>query len=169
MILISRTEAKKQGLTRYFTGKPCAKGHVSERLTYNWMCAECNLEHVKNRYRKNPQKIIQRAIQHNKDNPEKARLARKKWKEDNPNKVQQESARRRAKKLQRTPSWINDGQLFEIECIYKYCSALRHIGLDYEVDHIIPMQGESVSGLHVPWNLQVLTAFENGSKGNRLW
>ena len=169
MTPISRTEAQQQGLTRYFTGKPCARGHISERLTYNWVCAQCNLDHVKARYKKNPQKIINRAVQYNKNNPEKARLSQKKWKAENLNKVQQESARRRVAKLQRTPFWLNAGQEFEVECIYKYCAALRSIGLDYEVDHIIPLRGKLVSGLHTPWNLQVLTASENASKGNRVW
>jgi 5-methylcytosine-specific restriction endonuclease McrA len=75
---------------------------------------------------------------------------------------------RKAKKLQRTPQWMNAAHHFEIECVYKYCSVLRAIGLDYEVDHVIPLQGKIVSGLHLPWNLQVLHASENARKGNRL-
>jgi 5-methylcytosine-specific restriction endonuclease McrA len=55
-----------------------------------------------------------------------------------------------------------------MECVYKYCGALRSIGLDYHVDHIIPLQGEEVSGFHLPWNLQVLEAVKNLSKNNRM-
>lgn len=70
-------------------------------------------------------------------------------------------------KLKRTPAWLNAGHLFELECIYTYAHALNSVGLHYHVDHRIPLQGEVVSGLHVPENLQVITAEENLKKGNK--
>jgi len=85
-----------------------------------------------------------------------------------PEKFAMKTRKRKVAKLQRTPPWMNDGQIFEMECIYRYCTSLRSIGLNYEVDHIVPLRGKSVSGLHVPWNLQILTESENASKGNRL-
>ena len=68
------------------------------------------------------------------------------------------NAKRRASKLQRTPSWVNYN---EIRDFYIKCPE------GYHVDHKIPLQGKLVSGLHVPENLQYLTASENLSKGNR--
>ncbi len=77
---------------------------------------------------------------------------------DNPEKYRIASAKRRASKIQRTPVWADH---LVISMIYEDCPE------GHEVDHIIPLQGKNVSGLHVPWNLQYLTPEENLSKGNR--
>ena len=68
------------------------------------------------------------------------------------------NAKYRASKIQRTPVWADH---LVISMIYEDCPE------GYQVDHIIPLQGKNVSGLHVPWNLQYLTPEENLSKGNR--
>jgi hypothetical protein len=97
-----------------------------------------------------------------------AKIAKQNWKKNNPGKVRADTVKRRTAKLNRTPTWLDRVQSAEIEFTYEYCSALRSIGLNYHVDHIVPLQGKSVSGLHVPWNLQVIHATENIRKSNNL-
>jgi len=79
------------------------------------------------------------------------------------------STQYRAAKLQRMPSWLTNAQLTEIGAFYALAQELQILNnAPFEVDHIIPLQGENVSGLHVPWNLQILPQDLNRSKGNRL-
>lgn len=68
-------------------------------------------------------------------------------------------ARRRAAAKQATPKWVDRKALLSI---YKNCPKGFH------VDHIIPLNGVNVSGLHVPYNLQYLPAMENIKKGNKI-
>lgn len=75
----------------------------------------------------------------------------------NPYKRRIITANYRARKIQRTPVWAD---LVEIAKIYQNCP------VGYHVDHIVPLNGENVSGLHVSWNLQYLTAEENVRKKN---
>jgi hypothetical protein len=78
-------------------------------------------------------------------------------------------AKRRAVKLNATPSWLSDSQKEEILNLYWLAQDLRVVtGGDYHVDHIVPIQGKTVCGLHVPWNLQILPADVNFAKGNNL-
>ena len=45
--IITRTEAAKLGLTKYYTGVACRNGHICERYTVNGACVECNASHAK--------------------------------------------------------------------------------------------------------------------------
>jgi len=67
-----------------------------------------------------------------------------------------------------TPPWLNKEQLSQIENFYWLATDLRVItGQEYHVDHIVPIQGKNVCGLHVPWNLQVLPSDINIAKSNK--
>lgn len=78
------------------------------------------------------------------------------------------NSKRRAAKLQRTPKWLTAAQLKQIADTYAISDALTKItGIPHEVDHVVPLQGKNVSGLHVPWNLHVKTAEANRKKSNK--
>ncbi len=85
----------------------------------------------------------------------------KAWQKQNPEKLKSIKAKRRAAKLNRTPKWLTKSDFKEISKFYLDCPK------GYEVDHIIPLQGDIISGLHVLSNLQYLTIKDNRSKGNR--
>ena len=112
----------------------------------------------------------QKAINANwyKNNVEKHKARAAKWQKNNPDKVNAITAKRRSAKLKRTPPWLNDNHLLQIQAFYSEAKQLSdQTGVLHHVDHIVPLQGKTVSGLHVPWNLQILTASENSSKHNR--
>ena len=76
-------------------------------------------------------------------------------------------ATRRALKLQRTPKWLTEIDKERIENEYKLASLQSKItGEQWHVDHIIPLQGKNVSGLHVPSNLRAMRGSDNISKHN---
>ena len=73
-----------------------------------------------------------------------------------------------ASKLRRTPAWLTRAQLAEMEGQYHFAQVMGQItGRQWSVDHVVPLQGRSVSGLHVPENLQSIPARDNSAKANR--
>ena len=77
--------------------------------------------------------------------------------------------RRKVAKIQAVPKWLTKTQLLEIKYFYKRSKELEHeTGIKHNVDHIVPILSDLVCGLHVPWNLQILTKAENMKKSNKL-
>lgn len=76
-------------------------------------------------------------------------------------------ATRRALKMQRTPKWLTETDKERIQNEYKLAALQTKItGEQWHVDHIIPLQGKNVSGLHVPSNLRAMRGSDNISKNN---
>lgn len=90
------------------------------------------------------------------------------WSRNNRDKVNALSAKYRAVKLLATPNWLTTTHLKQMEFYYLISNLLEKLNnTKYHVDHIVPLQGKTVSGLHVPWNLQILTETENLKKSNK--
>lgn len=101
---------------------------------------------------RNRDKELARYIRYNKENPE-VRAAH--------------SAKRRAYHKNATPPWLTDEQKQDMACMYGLAKKFEKLcNAEYHVDHIVPLAGKDICGLHVPWNLQLLEASLNFSKGN---
>lgn len=100
-------------------------------------------------------------------NPGVVERRRSEYRKANPHKINANTAHRRAQKLQATPSWAED---FLIEEAYDLAQRRTAVfGFEWHVDHIVPLRGKTVCGLHVHNNLQVIPGSENCSKNNRYW
>jgi hypothetical protein len=132
-------------------------------------CKQCDKPRIKEYYETNKVSIAEYKQEYRKKNIEyilaKDRVYREvnkdnrlKYYQDNKPLFYAYNAKRRASKLNATPNWAN---LITIKEIYRTCPP------GYHVDHIVPLQGKLVCGLHCEFNLQHLPASENLSKGNR--
>lgn len=163
MEVISRQQAKALGLKRYFTGKPCKHGHIDERRVHDGACCECqrlayreyaDKEKDKERSRKRNYMVTFRESL----SEEEREVFNKEHYLRYSDQYKIRAAVRQKRVAIATPPWVD---LDEIKTIY----AQRPEG--YHVDHIVPIKGKDVCGLHVPWNLQYLEATENMRKSNK--
>ena len=121
------------------------------------------------RYAKNKESILARSRELYYKNIEKERKRGSEYAKKNAGAHRARVAKYRASKMLRTPSWLTESDKLRINCYYQVAvMRSKESGFDWEVDHIVPLQGETVSGLHVPCNLQVIPKSSNRSKGNRL-
>ena len=185
----TRAEAKATGASHYFTGLPCKHGHIAPRKTKG-ACVECLKEEWKesaekrteyfkeyNRraevkeakhewYLENRERVIDAA---NTTPTHLKRRYKEIWKSRNQLQVLADNKVRRRKHQQATPPWLTRRQKTEIRHIYQIAITMtKTTGEQYVVDHIVPLRSEVVCGLHVPWNLRVITQEENLAKSNKL-
>ncbi len=144
----SRKEAKEQGLKTYKSTSACKRKHLSLRFVSNGHCIKC-AEISSQKSRRNIEKLkLQKEVEEQKRKKFTAMLFSKNY----------YYFIRRKRIKQATPFWSD---MEEIQRIYNNCPP------NMAVDHIVPIAGEKVCGLHVPCNLQYLSKIENSRKGNR--
>jgi len=118
-------------------------------------------------YERDGEKIRARTSRWKSEHKKEVAIQKLNWRLANPGKYAAYCAKRRAKKLKATPLCLNEEYHRQNEEFYIVAHELQWLSEEsLHVDHIIPLQGENVSGLHVPWNLQILPKSLNGSKGN---
>lgn len=138
----------------------------SERYFLN---KEAELEKRKVYYAQNRSTIINRSSEYQKKNRDVNRRAQKKHYMGNKHRYMALSASRRASKLSATPPWLSDIHKAQLQWFYAAAKMMSETsGIKHHVDHIHPLQGDGFNGLHVPWNLRIIKAAENISKGNKL-
>lgn len=170
MLPATAKQAREAGERLYFTGKPCPKGHIAPRAVGNRGCTTCDKaitnEYCKRKYQENIVQEKEYRRQHYLNNKEAYKAAARRqrqegyaktWYSRNKGRWNAHVAARMAAKDQRTPKW-SETEL--IEQFYKNCPQ------GYTVDHVIPLRGKQVSGLHVIANLQYLTKSQNSQKNN---
>lgn len=164
---------------------------------YQSYCKSCYAERRKKYVSENPEKAKQSTLKFRKNNPEKVRAMRIRYREENAEKVkiarklayqknrEKELAKaiewkslnkhitraivadRNAKKKLATPSWIDRKRIIDLH--KKAVELKKETGIDWHVDHIVPLKSKLVCGLHWHGNMQLLPASVNQSKSNRLW
>lgn len=172
MIPKTRKEALLSGSVRYFTGKPCINGHIEERTAIKGMCCQCQRDTQsklwKNGLRWDQLDSTRKTVAARKwtaNNPDKKAKKNLEWRVKNRAKHNAHAAKRRAIKIQRTPSWSDKEQ---ISMWYEVADVLSRGGVKFHVDHIIPLQGKTVCGFHSHDNLQILPWHENLKKHAKL-
>ena len=164
MKIISINKAKNLRLKRYFTGKPCKYGHVSERYLSSKACVFCDIKYSE----KTKDLRSYRESKYYQYNKKAIRDQQARYAKENPEIFSFKSANRRSAKIQRTPKWNTEEDYKAIEYFYVAAKWLtKTTGYVFNVDHIIPLQAEKASGLHVPANLQIMTASANHKKKNK--
>ena len=123
-------------------------------------------EHKAKYYTNNHEKMKERASKYRANNLEKIKERSAKYYANNAEKVAAKAANRRIILGNATVAWRDDDKIREI---YKERDRLtKETGIVHHVDHIIPLKGKNVTGLHHEDNLQILTATENLRKGNAI-
>lgn len=181
--------AKANKSKRYYTGRPCTRGHITERLTSSKECVECKREREKIKYQEKSQSEYRKQLyavgREEKIQKQKEYTRRRyaevvaygrSWREQNKNRIKRymkeraglyafHAACRRARVKQATPAWA---ELEHIKTLYEQAASLTvAVGVEHAVDHIIPITNDLVCGLHCVANLQIITREENATKSNK--
>lgn len=124
------------------------------------------VESGRRRYVKNRKAILERTNAYYHANPESAKARQREWNNRNKDRTCSYVSARRRRIREQCPSWQDP---MDMRSFYLEARKLsKQTGIPHHVDHIHPLKGANFSGLHVPWNLQVIPAEDNLAKSNKL-
>ena len=122
-------------------------------------------EYSRQHYLGNKEKINERIKKYRFEDRERWKKYRHEHYLNNRDKSIEYAIERRGALRKQCPKWADKDKIKEI---YKEAQELTELfGIQFHVDHVVPLNGKLVMGLHVPNNLQILTAKENLEKGNK--
>jgi len=165
----SHKEQIKQSVRRYLSDPAKAARKIETQKEWLERNPNKTAEYSRRHYEKNGSKKRASARERYAENKEKERSRMLRYQADNLHIYAANAAARRAAKQQATPPWLTEDHLTMMKIAYQMAELMsERMGIKFHVDHIHPLRGENLCGLHVPWNLQVITEAENIAKGNRL-
>lgn len=193
---MKRKEAMMLGLKTYNTGKPCKHGHFSDRYVQGACieCVRVQTQKWKADHPEKQKQAMRKWWENNKDvhntrvkrwqaankdktradakawqaaNPDKVAAMKKRYRDAHPDKVTAWAAASVARRAKRVPAWLTEDDKWMLREAYALAKQRTQMfGFVWEVDHTIPLRGATVSGLHVPTNVQVIPKALNRSKRN---
>jgi hypothetical protein len=169
MEILLRKDAILQNVSHYWTGVACVHGHTALRRVSDRVCTACDkiAKAARRATPANEQVKLTRRNSYQK-HKEAALFGKKIYRSKNKGKINALCAARKAVVKQRTPQWLTSFDKVKIRCMYQLAAMYtKESGEPWHVDHVIPLQGAIVSGLHVPNNLRVVRGIENIQKKNK--
>lgn len=178
----TRAKAKESGSKFYFNGISCQRGHINKRYADSGGCYVCQVENNKINRQKPEQKPMVLARKRkdyykNKDkrdasmkryalaNKERINQRAREYQKKNPHVFRASGSFRRARLRNATPPWITPQMREDIKSLHAQAELLElETGIQFDVDHIVQLDGKTVCGLHVPWNLRLLKHSDNISR-----
>ena len=162
--------------------KICSMCKTNPKKIGQSYCSPCISKYQKNRYKEKKEEILKYQKSYIEKNKEVVYERNKKYKIENKKKYKQQiknwiqknsyivnaiNRKRREQKRNSVPMWLTEDDFWIIKEAYKLAKLRSELfGIKFHVDHIIPIKGKNVCGLHSPNNLQVIPAQENLRKGN---
>lgn len=127
-------------------------------------CKKCHSDKAKQHYEANKERILAHNRSYRAKNKDTLKASRVKDK----HKYLAWARLRALSKINATPKWLSDDDKWLIQEIYHLAKIRTDLtNIKWNVDHIVPLKGKDVCGLHIPDNLQVITEIENKSKSNK--